>query len=67
MPNIVAELITELARVQMLFDKLEGVARADAQNLLRFGRDQMALNNYEGMQEALVDLREIGKPPAEKK
>lgn len=67
MPNIVHELITELARVQTLLDKLPPFTRADAQSVLRYAREQMAMNNYEAMREALDDLKEFGKPPAGQK
>lgn len=61
MPNIVSELIIELARVQRLLEAGKVDAR-EAQNLLRYGRDQMALNSYEGMRDALDDLSAFGKP-----
>lgn len=57
MPNIVYELVVELARVQALLSQLDDDSRRQAQNLLRWGREQMALNSYEGMREAIDDLR----------
>ena len=67
MPNIVHELIVELARVQTLLGRLDSVQRPLAEFALRFGRQAMALNHYEDMREALDDLKEIGKPPETKK
>lgn len=64
MPNIVHELIVEIARVQALLEKMDPAQREQAQNVLRFGRHQMAMNQYEGMREALDDLKEFGKPAA---
>lgn len=61
MPNIVHQLIVELARVQTLLGQLDDAARAEANNLLRYGRQEMALNSYEGMREALDDLAAFGK------
>jgi hypothetical protein len=61
-PNIVAELIVELARVQELLPKLEGLQLEEARATLRYGREQMAMNSYEGMSEALSELREFGRP-----
>ncbi|MGH9746566.1 MAG: hypothetical protein ACRD59_10720 [Candidatus Acidiferrales bacterium] len=63
MPNIVHELIVELARVQAMFPQLDVTLLREAQNLLRFGRQSMALNNYEDMREALDDLKAFGRPP----
>lgn len=57
MPNIVHELIAELARVQALLDKLGSEEQRTAQKVLQWGRLQMALNSYEGMREAIDDLR----------
>lgn len=64
MPNVVHELIIEIARVQALLEKMEPTQRDHAQNVLRFGRRQMAMNQYEGMREALDELHEFGKPAA---
>lgn len=57
MPNIVHELVVELARVQSLLSHLDEESRRTAQNVLRWGREQMSLNSYEGMREAIDDLR----------
>jgi hypothetical protein len=59
MPNIVHELTVELARVQALLDRLDSVRRPRAESALRFGRQAMALNQYEDMREALDDLKEF--------
>lgn len=67
MPNIVHELMLELVRVECLLEKMEPTQREQARNVLRYGRHQMAMNQYEGMRDALDDLREFGRPPAEKK
>lgn len=62
MGNIVHDLVVELARVQAMLGNLDGDARLDAQNLLRWGREQMALNSYEGMRDAIEDLRKFPSP-----
>lgn len=69
MPNIIAELIVQLARVQELTEKMSpnDPQLGEAKNLLRYGREQMAMNSYEGMRDALDDLKEFGNPPAETK
>lgn len=59
MPNIVHELVVELARVQAMLSHLDDESRRKAQNLLRWGREQMALNSYEGMRESIDDLRDF--------
>jgi hypothetical protein len=64
MPNIVHELIVEIARVQALLEKMEPTEREQTQHILRYARHQMAMNQYEGMREALDDLKEFGKPSA---
>jgi hypothetical protein len=58
-PNIVYELVVELARVQALLPHLDDESRRKAQGLLRWGRDQMALNSYGGMRESIDDLRDF--------
>ncbi|MGH9728445.1 MAG: hypothetical protein ACRD4V_07625 [Candidatus Acidiferrales bacterium] len=59
MPNIIHELVTELARVQTLLPRLEPTEWQRAQDSLHFGRESMALNDYGAMREALDDLRVI--------
>jgi hypothetical protein len=64
-PNIIHELTIELARVQALLGQLNGEHQEQANRLLRYGSQSMALNRYEEMREALDDLREFGRPKKE--
>lgn len=62
MPNIVNELIIELARVQRLLPLFGEERQREAKNVQRYGREQMALNSYEGMRESISDLKEFVDP-----
>lgn len=62
MPNIVHELAIELSRVQALLPMLGGDQQDRARELLRRGRLHFGANYYEGMREALDDLRAFGRP-----
>lgn len=65
--NIVHDLNIELARVEKLLNApIDFNIRQDVNNLLRFGRECMMMNDYRGMLEALTDLRAFSKPPATK-
>jgi hypothetical protein len=59
MPNIVQELAAELARVKSLLSHLDDESRRKAQGMLQWGREQMALNSYDGMRESIDDLRDF--------
>jgi len=61
--NIIHDLTVEFLRVEGLLNApIDADLRREAQDLLRFGRERMMLNDYEGMLEALTDLRDFGKP-----
>lgn len=60
MPNIIQELQMQLVRVQLLLPRLDPIASSEAEKLLRYGRQAMALNQYEDMREALDELKEFG-------
>ena len=60
MPNIVQQLMAEIARVQGLVATLGEADQRQAETLLRYGRQSMALNRYEEMREALDDLATFG-------
>jgi hypothetical protein len=60
MPNIIQELQMQLVRVQLLVPRLDPVASSEAEKLLRYGRQAMALNQYEDMREALDELKAFG-------
>lgn len=62
MPNIVHELVIELARVQTLLPRLSEERQREAKSVLRYGREQMALNSFDGMTEAISDLSKIVGP-----
>lgn len=63
MPNVIVELLQEIGRVEHLPEgTLQAPEQQFAQNALRSARMHMAMNSYEGMREALDDLREIGRP-----
>ena len=65
MNNIVHDLTFQLARVEnLLKGPIDFDMRKEAQDLLRFGRERMMLNDDEGMLAALTDLREFGNPPS---
>lgn len=61
MPNIVAELMQEIARVEALLT-LDEAQQLFKSNAIRSAKYNMAMNSYEGMRESLDDLREIGRP-----
>jgi hypothetical protein len=63
MPNIVAELMQEISRVAGILEneKLKDDPQRFAANALRSALMHLAMNSYEGMREALEDLREIGR------
>lgn len=62
MPNVIVELRTEVDRVTGILAKLEGADHDRAHNAIRFAQQSLAMNNYEGMREAIDDLREFKEP-----
>ena len=64
MPNIIAELMQEIARVERMAaaSSLDSRLTAVLQGMLRDARQSMAMNSYEAMREALDDLRQIVRP-----
>lgn len=61
MANVIQELSVELARVGAMLGNLDEEGRRIAGNLIRYGRQAMALNQYEEMREALDDLKVFGR------
>jgi hypothetical protein len=70
MPNIIASIYTEMARVRALLPRLDEADRAEAERMLRFAEISVAKNSLEEMQDSLSDLTEFGrtkeKPEQEK-
>jgi hypothetical protein len=62
LPNIIIDLHGEIARVESLLPKLSAGKLREAEQALRCAREFMAMNQYEGMREALDDLREVKGP-----
>ena len=63
MPNIIVSLTQEMARVRALLPRLDPIRLHEAQTVLRFAGEHMAMNSLEGMQESLDDLREFTVGP----
>ncbi len=61
--NIVHDLTIEMARVERALKAPHDYnVRQDTNNLLRFARERMMMNDNEGMLEALTELRKFGNP-----
>ena len=59
MPNIIVELMQEMARVEALLPYLDSVRIQEADVALRSAKWYMAMNSLEGMTDAVTDLREF--------
>lgn len=57
MPNIIAALHIEIARVEEMIPTLSETAAEHARAVVREARTAMSLNQYEAMREALDDLQ----------
>jgi hypothetical protein len=60
-PNIIVELMQEMARVQALLPFLDSVRSHEADVALRSAKWYMAMNSLEGMTDSVADLREFKK------
>lgn len=58
--NLIVELIEEMRRVEHL-SGLDDEQKNFADKALRSAKAHLAMNSYEGMREALEDLRAIGR------
>lgn len=63
--NILRELYAEIGRVKEMFPRLKGDALERAKALCHKGRKNIYFNNYEGMKDALEELREFGRKKKE--
>ena len=66
MPNVVADLHTEMNRVRLLLDGMDLRQRDEAREAIRYGRQSITAASLEAMQDALSDLRELGKSAPQK-
>jgi hypothetical protein len=63
MANIIVELTREMRRVRELLPRLDAQRLEKVQRTLHYASVSIATNSYEGMQEALDDLREFTVGP----
>lgn len=63
MPNIIVDLKNEMTRVRKILTRLDPVRRHEAQKVVRYADENIALNSLEGMKESLTDLQAIRVKP----
>ena len=57
MPNIIVEINQEMGRVRALLPRLDSIVRYHAEEIIRHAKQSITQNDYEGMTEALANLR----------
>jgi hypothetical protein len=56
-PNIIVEITQEKARVRALLPYLDSLLRFEAERAIRFADIHVSMNDLEGMQDSLAELR----------